>query len=95
MLDGLVVGVLSHLSSGSTILREWIHCLVYNSGLSSFCDRTGHRRWKVLYGAAGVLVRLIVQVVVYTLSGGVVGRCLGGTVGGGIGVGIVSLGGAS
>jgi hypothetical protein len=43
----------------------------------------------VLYGTAGVMVGLTVQVAC-TLSGGVVGRCHGGTVGGGIGVGILS-----
>jgi hypothetical protein len=75
-LDGLVVGVLSRLSSGSKIEREWVCCLVQDSGFSDFCDGTGHRSWMVLYGAAGVMAGLSVQMAC-TLSGGVVGRCLG------------------
>jgi hypothetical protein len=42
-LDGRVVGVLSRLSSGLSIGREWVCCLVLGSGLSGFCDGTGHR----------------------------------------------------
>jgi hypothetical protein len=40
-LDSLLVGVLSHSSSGSTTGREWVCCLVYDSGWIGFCDGTG------------------------------------------------------
>jgi hypothetical protein len=44
-LDGLVVGVLYRSSSGSTMGREWVCCLVKDSGSSGFFDGTGHRSW--------------------------------------------------
>ncbi len=44
-LDGGVGGVLSRSSSSSTIGREWVHCLLYDSGLSGFFDGTGCRSW--------------------------------------------------
>ncbi len=87
-LDGLVVGVLSRSSSGSTTGRKWVCCLVYASGWIGFCDGTGHRSWTGLQGAVSVLAGINARVTC-TLGGGVVGRRVGVIEGGGIGGGLV------
>jgi hypothetical protein len=80
MVLWLVVGVLSRSSSDSTTGREWVCCLVYNSGWIGFCGGTGHRSWMGLLGVVGVMAGINAQVAC-TLGGGVVGRHVDGAEG--------------
>ncbi len=71
-VDGLMVGISSHLSSGSTIGSEWVGCLVPAGILLGFLVGLGRRSWMRVWGAAGVMAWMLVWMA-STLGGGVVG----------------------
>ncbi len=70
--DGLMVGILSRSSSGSTMGSEWVGCLVAAGVLLGFLVGLGHRSWMRVWGAAGVFAWMLVGMA-STLGGGVVG----------------------
>jgi hypothetical protein len=78
--DGLMVGISSHSSSGSTMSSEWVGCLVPAGILRGFLVELGCRSWMRVWGAAGVMAWMIVGMA-STLSDGVVGGRLGERVG--------------
>ncbi len=69
--DGLMVGILSRLSSGSTMGSEWVGCLVAAGILLGFLVGLGRRSWMRVWGAAGVIAWMLVGMA-STLGGGVV-----------------------
>jgi hypothetical protein len=70
--DGLMVGISSFSSSGSTMGSEWVGCLVPAGVLLSFLVGLGHRSWMRVWGAVGVMAWMLVGMA-STLVGGVVG----------------------
>ncbi len=70
--DGLMVGISSRSSSGSTMGSEWVGCLVPAGVLLSFLVGLGSRSWMWVWGAVGVMAWMIVGMA-STLGGGVVG----------------------
>ncbi len=70
--DGLMVGILSHLSSGSTMGSEWVGYLVAAGVLLGFLVGLGCRSWMQVWGAVGVIAWMLVGMA-STLGGGVVG----------------------
>ncbi len=70
--DGLMVGILSHSSSGSTMGSEWVGCLVAAGVLLGFLVGLGCRSWMRVWGAAGVIAWMLVRMA-STLGDGVVG----------------------
>jgi hypothetical protein len=70
--DGLMVGISSCLSSGSTMGSEWVGCLVPAGILLCFLVGFGRRSWMRVWGAAGVMAWMLVGMA-STLGGGVVG----------------------
>ncbi len=70
--DGLMVGISSCSSSGSTMGSEWVGCLVPAGVLLGFLVGLGHRSWMRVWGTAGVMAWMLVGMA-STLGGGVVG----------------------
>ncbi len=70
--DGLMVGILSCSSSGSTMGSEWVGCLIAAGVLLGFLVGLGHRSWMQVWGAVGVIAWMLVGMA-STLGGGVVG----------------------
>jgi hypothetical protein len=71
-VDGLMVGIVSRLSSGSTMGSEWVGCLVAAGILLGFLVGLGCRSWMRVWGAAGVIAWMLFGMA-STLGGGVVG----------------------
>jgi hypothetical protein len=70
--DGIMVGISSCSSSGSTMGSEWVGCLVAAGILLGLLIRLGLRSWMRVWGAAGVIAWMLVGMA-STLGGGVVG----------------------
>ncbi len=70
--DGLMVGISSHSSSGSTMGSEWVGCLVPAGVLLGFLVGLGYRSWMQVWGATSVMAWMLVGMA-STLGGGVVG----------------------
>jgi hypothetical protein len=70
--DGLMVGISSRLSSGSTMGSEWVGCLVSAGILLGFLVGLGCRSWMRVWGAVGVMAWMLVGMA-NTLGGGMVG----------------------
>ena len=81
--DGLVVGISSRSSSGSTTGIEYVGCFVQAGGLLGFFVGLGHRSWMGTCGAVGA-VASIVAGLVNTLVGGEAGGLLVWRVAGGL-----------
>ena len=73
--DGLMVGISSRSSSGSTMGSEWVGCLVPAGIFLGFLVGLGPRSWMRVLGAAGVMAWMLVGMA-STLCGGVVGVCV-------------------
>ncbi len=70
--DGLMVGISSRSSSGSTMGSEWVGCLIPAGILLGFLVGLGRRSWMRVWGAAGVMAWMLVGMA-STLGGGMVG----------------------
>jgi hypothetical protein len=71
-VDGLMVGISSCSSSGSTMGSEWVGCLVPAGVFLGFLVGLRCRSWMRVWGAADVMAWMLVGMA-STLGGGVVG----------------------